>query len=424
MTRTRLGLFALTAALLSASLAFAQFDQYGFELPADAALRPSPTGTSDGGVASGARQIAVLLPLSGEYEHVGVFLRDAIELALRESPGLSWTVVDSRGDAEVAARRVRELADDPAVLAILGPVGHAESEAAAAVAAERRIPLLALSSREGLEDLSPWVFRLRVSPEEQARQMAQIAVDRLDTDGIAVLFPETPLGESTARAFVEAATAAGGRITAYESYPDDTTDFNDAIELLVNVRYRELRSGRRGGPATRVARLHASPEVDFGAVFVPDFHERVGLVLPFLDFWEVPLTGRVQLLGLSGWAGRGLQKSGDLGFGGLFPVVFHRDLYALGVDELVARYEEAYEREPSEAEAQAYDAVLLLRDALGGLPAFGATRRDLAERLLGGLHTQGVGSDLGIGPDGAVRRTLHLYSVSHDGYVGPYDLLR
>ena len=112
----------------------------------------------------------ILLPLSGDHGHLGAQLLDSLTLALDESSGVSWTVLDTEGEADRARRLVREAAANPANLVILGPFGAAESRAAGDVAIEGGIPMLALTSEAGVELSGVEVFRMRVSPEFQARQ--------------------------------------------------------------------------------------------------------------------------------------------------------------------------------------------------------------------------------------------------------------
>jgi len=370
------------------------------------------------------RQIGVLLPLSGDYAHIGEQLLESIELALEDSPGLAWTVLDTRGDPDVARRRAEELAANPGVLAIVGPVGASACEAASAVAESHGIPLLTLTSRHGIETSSSFVFRMRVSPVEQSRYMAEIAVGELGLRRFAVVYPDDDFGRSTMRAFVDGVVGSGvGRVTAIESYEVDTTEFNDALELVVNRNYRELRTGRRGRPSTRSRLLSSRYEIDFDAVFLPDYAEQVGLMAPFLDFWEVPLGGRMQLLGLSSWAGR-LSKAGSLLRGAIFTQVFDGAMYDDDVRDFIARFRESYEREPSEAEAQAYDAIRTLDEAIDRVRGVGDGRAQVADYLRSMPERDGLGGSLSIGPDGAVVRGLSLFSVDDRGFFSPYFVIR
>ena len=370
--------------------------------------------------------IGIILPLTGEYEHIGTQILEALQLGLDESPGLTWSVTDTRGDPDTAAEAVRSLASNRAVMAIIGPIGAAESRAAATAAETARIPLLSLSNLQGLEDLGRYTFRLRVSPEQQSRWIARVAIDRLDVRRFAVLYPDDEFGRRCMEAFVsEIATSATTRVTAIESFGTDETNFNGPVELLVNQLYRQLRlEPFRRQPRTRTRRLSHSSDIDFQAVFIPDYHDRVGLLLPFLAFWDVPLGAPVRLLGLSSWGGSGLAKSEDLVEGALFPMVFHPSMFFPAAERFADRFQSRYERPPSEAEAQSHDVVTLLADALNALPSHLATREILTETLRGGAWIDGVAGPMRIDENGAIERDLPLFAADRGGLFGPYILLR
>jgi ABC-type branched-subunit amino acid transport system substrate-binding protein len=370
------------------------------------------------------RQFGILLPLSGEFEHMGRQMLDAIELALGDAAGMSWTVADTEGDPDVARRRVEALAANPANLAVIGPIGVAESTAAAEAAERLGIPLLTLTSDLGIEEIGPWILRLRVAPEDQARHMAGLAFAELGIRRFAIVYPLDRYGNRVARAFVDEVLALGGGVTAIESYEVGETNFNDAVQLLVNRRYRRLLGEAfRSRPTWTDRHLSWDSTVDFEALFIPDDHDRVGLILPFLSFWEVPVGGRVQLLGISTWAGRGLAKAEELAAGALFSQIAHEAMFQPAVAQLYERYRRSYDRSPSEAEIQAYDATSLLLELWRRAPAEQYTRESLRLALLQGTHESVTGA-LAFDEAGGVVRNLALFSTDGGGYIGPHLLLR
>lgn len=373
---------------------------------------------------SGPAQIAILLPLTGDYGYLGEQMLDAIQISLADNGGVSWTVFDTEGDPDVARARVEEIADNPANIGIIGPIGVQETRAAAEVASERRIPLLSLTSDAELEGMGPYVFRLRVSVGDQARHIASVALDDLMLTRFAVLYPDDTFGQAATRAFVDEVTSRGGQVTAIESYEPDETNFNDSVELLVNQRIRRLYGSAFDSPPTsRTRRLSSVSSIDFQAVFIPDFHQRVGLLVHFLAFWDVPLDGRVQLLGISSWSGSGLQLGGELVDGALFSQVFHDTLYASRVTDFVQRFQEEFERSPTEAEAQAYDAVTLLIEVIDSIARHDLNRLVLRESLQSSAPVEGLVGPVQLDTSGGVVRELLVFSTDGEGYVGPHTLL-
>ena len=98
----------------------------------------------------------MVLPLSGPFARFGeASLHGALLAAgvFGEEPGaprLRVRVRDSAGDPEQAAQALRELAADDEVVAVVGPMRSAACEAAAEVAEELGLPLLALTASEAV----------------------------------------------------------------------------------------------------------------------------------------------------------------------------------------------------------------------------------------------------------------------------------
>jgi ABC-type branched-subunit amino acid transport system substrate-binding protein len=370
-------------------------------------------------------QIAILLPLSGEYEHVGAHLLEALQLSADMAAGITWTVYDTGGDPVRAAQQVALIAEDLNNIAIIGPVGTAESLAAAEAASSYNIPLLTLSSFEGIEDISPWIFRMRISPEEQSRQIATIAMEALDLRSFAVLYPNNEFGIRSMDAFVqEVLSVTGSQITGIEPYEPEETNFNDPVRYLVNRDLRDSSGRPNRTPPTSRRRRTDRAHIDFEAIFIPATHNDVSLISHFLSFWDVPVSGHTQLLGISSWSGYSLGQSADLLDGALFTQIFHPEMYNDAVLQFVSSYFERYERHPTEAEAQSYEALQLLVSALEVQPSSGQPRQSLMRTLGNGIIIEALSGPLELTRRGAITRQLTTFSIGRSGFVGPYEILQ
>jgi hypothetical protein len=96
--------------------------------------------------------VACLLPLTGADRGAGRLALDQLRRAFVSS-STHLVVRDSGSDADLAARLAGQLAADPAVLALIGPLSAAEVKRAAAVANATGLPILPLSNTAGIEDL-------------------------------------------------------------------------------------------------------------------------------------------------------------------------------------------------------------------------------------------------------------------------------
>lgn len=334
-------------------------------------------------------------------------------------------VVDSAGDPEIAIAAIERLAADPSVIGILGPLGASVTERAAPVADELGVPLLTLSSIDGIEEVGRHVFRLRMSPEDQSRVMARLAVQHLESERAAVFYPDHAYGRGCARAFVDAYRAAGGRITALETFDPEETRIDEAAELLVGRRWRsvdleddgEIELERRN----KTRRVHA----DFDVLFVPDAAPGVARGLAFLDLVGLSVD-TVQLLGTSAWEGPELAGTEGRADGALVSRLFD-PLVSLEVEARVDTFDALFGRKPTELEAQVHDGMRLVIAALARCPTLvtddtGAShpgRACLEQGLRSVSGVDGVTGRVGLADDGGLRRAVHIFDVDHDGRLWP-----
>src|SRR5438876_738489 len=116
----------------------------------------------------------IVFGLAGPFSQPrGVSMHHAAELAVREINGrggirgrqLALRVMDDSGRPEVAIRIAQELADDPAVVAVVGHLTSSASLAAGRVYGEARRPLVMISPSASSPDLSG------VSPDRKSTRL-------------------------------------------------------------------------------------------------------------------------------------------------------------------------------------------------------------------------------------------------------------
>lgn len=413
----------------------------GASVPAfeDAALAALPATAGAEGT------LGVVLPLSGDFARYGEASLRGVMLAAGifeagDAPSVRLRVRDSRGDPATAAAAVAELAGDPEVLAILGPLRADEAEASAPSAEAGGVPLLALTAREHLAGAGAHVFRLGLTPRSEAEALAEYAVDRLGVRRIAILHPRDAYGRGLKDLFWEAAEARGASITGIASYPSDATDFADPIRRLTGhlllsdgereaLRAREqlLTRAKRVTPeeaAELRARAAATtapdggplpPIVDFEALYVADTHQNVELIAPQLAFHEVQ---GVRLLGPSGWNHPDLLAVGGRHVeGAVFTEGFFAESRFAFVESFRDRHRAAFEEEPDALSAQAFDATNLVLVQL----AQGRRARDEVEDGLRAVRGHpGASGVTSIGPDGNAQKRPFLLGV-RGGRIVPLD---
>jgi ABC-type branched-subunit amino acid transport system substrate-binding protein len=384
--------------------------------------------------------IGVVLPLSGNFAAFGEEALRGILLAagtfdaqlpIEERPRVRLEIRDSAGSPAVAAAAVRELAQDQEITAIIGPLLSKECEAAAVTAENQRIPLLTLTSREEVASGRSYVFRVAMTPSDEAQTLADYAMRELGAQRFAILYPRDAYGGGLSGLFWNAVEERGGRVVALAAYDADAVDFGSAIrrlvgyellspeeEQLIEEREQLIRSARRlppeeGALVREEARSMLGPEddplppiVDFDAIFIPESHEKVALIAPQLAFHEA--TGAI-LLGTDAWNDPDLVSiARNHVEGAYFTASFYGDSSVGYVRAFADRYAETFGAPADEFSASAYDAAKLLLVQL----ARGATSRDDArDRFLDVKGFPGVSGVLSMSVDGNARKRPYLLSV-------------
>lgn len=411
--------------LCLSSLAFGQ----------DASSNSNTTPESD----APAWAIGLAVPLSGEYAPLGKQVRQAARLAARDA-GVRLVAQDTKGTPVGAIEAVRALAEDDQVLCVLGPIGQHESRAAAQIAQRAGMPLLTLASVDAVNQVGNWVYRLRQSPAEQAAALAEAVRERLgDQKTAGIFFPESTYGRQAALAFAERFVALGGSVNAVASYPEDTSDFRKPLGALLGTRVwlgKRARAGKRRADADGYLRLRAKPAVDFDLLFIPDYHQRVARMLPFMPAAGIQ-TGEggegtaVQMLGLRGWQGSSMKLTGAHAAGAIYADVFAGPAEGGRAEDFARMFEGKTGRRPVDLDAQVFDATWMLGKLIERRAATLAEvsskispakrRLDLANHLPRAEHFKGVSGELGFGPDGQPRRPIRLYQFDVEGTVTPWQ---
>ena len=374
--------------------------------------------------------IGVAVPTSGEYAPLGKQLVQAAQLAARET-NARVIVADTGGEPQKAIEAIATLAADPAVIAIVGPIGQRESRAAASAAQRFGVPLFTLATTETVNQTGGWVFRVRTSPAEQARAMATVAREQLGLKTTAILYPKNSYGSEAALAFAHEFLRRGGKVAAVANYPEDTTDFADVLDVIGG---KKVYLGKKGTvdrwktDASGFAQIRRRPEIDFEALFIPDFHGRVARVLAFL-----PLAGiqngnggegvAVQLLGLAGWQGKSIELAGGAAAGSLYLDTFAGESAGGRAEEFSRTFEQHTARRPVDIEAETFDIVWLLASLAPGALATAkdadVARASLVRALPRDDAWTGVAGALRFDRDGAPRRDPRVYRFDADGLVAP-----
>jgi len=312
------------------------------------------------------RAVGVVLPLSGRFSTFGELVRRGMELAIElQDPGESgvrFLFRDGTGDAAISRRLVRQLAVDDKALVIAGPITGSASEAAAQQAEAEKVPILSLSQRNGLPEIGPYVFRNSLTAKLQAQELARYAIDELGMSSFGILYPDNRLGREMQELFAAEVKKRNGLVIAVESYQEDDTDFGRQIKLLKGEDPTFNAEAMSEQEILEDLFVPDFPPVDFDALFIPDYADRVGMIIPQLAYYGIE---QLPLLGINGWNSPELIRlAGSYVEGALFVDGFFAYSPYPFVREFVDRYFEKYGEEPTILEAQGYDVANILLSLL------------------------------------------------------------
>jgi ABC-type branched-subunit amino acid transport system substrate-binding protein len=387
--------------------------------------------------------VGVAVPLSGRFKPWGEAILQGVAQGLGE--GFRLVVKDTRGEPEGAQVAVEELAVAEGAIAVIGGVSNAEAPRAAKAAQELEVPLLSLAKAERVVEAGPFVFRLMLTAEAQARALAEWAMDSRGMRRFALLYPSVPYGIELANAFWDEVEARGGEMRGAEAYDHDRTTFAPLVKSLVGKLHLDARpdyveqakavaEGERDPFRRRKAldklREKLAPLTDFDAVFIPDFARNVALVAPALAVEDVftatcdprelervrKATGRedlapVQLLGANGWDDPVLlERAGRYVECAVFVDGFFAASERPATRQFAQAFQERYGHPPTILEASAHDAARLVRSAL---EKGARTREALRAALAATRGFPGATGDLSFDERREVRKPLFFLTVDH-----------
>jgi branched-chain amino acid transport system substrate-binding protein len=282
--------------------------------------------------ATGTVKVALLLPItaSGSTPAVAKALKQAAELALFDfdNPNISLIPKDTKGTAEGARLAAQSALQDGAEL-IIGPLFAQEVSAAAPVARQGGVSMIAFSSDEKVAGNG--VYLLSFLAGRDVPRIVSFAMSR-GKRNFAELIPQSAYGRLAETAFARAVSGGGGQASVRATFPTD-----DSSAML--------------GPVRQVANAVKSGQgVD--ALFLPAGREDLPDLAPLLAS-EGLSSGQVQFIGTGQWDYPNIGSERAL-VGGWYPAPDPK-----GWSSFVDKYSKTYGAAPPRIASLAYDAVSL-----------------------------------------------------------------
>ena len=338
-------------------------------------------------------RLGVILPLTGKLAVTGQQVLQGIQRALNQQgfqgkKKVELIVKDSAA-GESLTGIVEELAGDPYMVGILGPVLSGEVKEIVPLIEKYQIPVFTpTASSEGLPEMSPYIFRNALTRNIQAKFLAAYAVNELDLNRFAILYPVENYGIEFRKLFKKEVESLGGQVVTTVAYDRTQTDFRAQILELGGITDDKLESltldnvfnqgddsvGGGGGGLSqlvvdmghwnneKIENLKASLELSYDAIFIPGFFDKVGLIVPQLVFYNIE---NVTLLGGNGWnSPKLLETAGNYIKNGFFVDGFFVDSGRPEVKKFVTAFKSTFGKEPTLYSAQAYDCANIMLQSI------------------------------------------------------------
>lgn len=347
-------------------------------------LPSEPLDIDAGDAASSGVGVAALLPLTGPDRVYGQRALSGLRLAFTGFPRM-LTVRDSGGQPDLAAQLLVALADQPNVLAVIGPLRSDDASAVAPLAERLQMPLLLLAREGGLT--GPYVLQTATTQQEQMRALAAYTVQTLGLQRLGILHPDDAYGRSFAGTFREEATRVGATLVKSNSYRPGAQTF-----------------------AAQTAAVTAWVSGDgVQGVFIPD----AAPVAVRVAAAARAAAPQIQLLGTESWNQPAILASAGRSIdGAVFADSFFVGAGTPSTADFVSRFRAQNNYDPSGFEAQAYDAGMLTREAI----ANGARTRGAVLQFLRAVHRYEGAGTIVSGADG-LKPDLVLLQVRDGGIV-------
>ncbi|MDX1764946.1 MAG: penicillin-binding protein activator, partial [bacterium] len=293
--------------------------------------------------------IGCVLPLSGPLKDIGKQTMQGVLLSLEKNSnryggrGVQVQIEDSSGDPARARELIYRIAQNPNVVAVIGPLTSRAVMESANVAEDYHLPMITpAATAEDIPQRGRYVLRNAMTSASQAIAMSRYAMDELYLRSFAILYPNNRYGTELADVFAREVNYMGGTVVCQIPYERGAVDFGPEILQVIEADPGGRRYSNADLDGSRNARkkLLNSYVPSFDAIYLPGYAEDVGLLVPQLAYYNID---SVQVLGSHNWESMELIRRGEYFVNGaIFTNGFFADSPHTDIAEFVASYRRAY----------------------------------------------------------------------------------
>ncbi|AWN16513.1 penicillin-binding protein activator [Salinisphaera sp. LB1] len=188
-----------------------------------------PNGTPSGqGPQPSSNQVAIALPLTGQFQNAAQAIRDGFMFAYQNKPeGMPQPLIYNSDDMSPQALVSQAQNDNVGIL--VGPLD--KTKVTAMSKRSTPMPEIALNTPDN-DNNRPGFYQFSLAPEDEAKSAAAHAVQAGYSHALA-LVPSSDWGNRVLDAFRSALTARGGQLIGYQTYDESSHDHSKAIQAVL-----------------------------------------------------------------------------------------------------------------------------------------------------------------------------------------------
>lgn len=298
-----------------------------------------------GPVAAAQVKIGVVAPITGQNAIGGQYIKNGVELAVKEfAPeglevgGKKYDVrviyEDNENKPDITANAFRKLIDQNEVVAIVGPDASSTSLAGGPIAQAAQVPVVTtFATNPKVTEVGDYVFRACFIDPFQGSVMAKYVMENLKATKAAILYNNgNDFSKGLTEFFKQSFEAMGGQVVALEAYGgSDIRDFNAQLN---NIKASD-------------AEVLYLPNAFFETGLQMNQARKAGITVPFVggDGWDSPDLPKIAA---------GAEE------GAAFTAAFSHEAQRPEVQAFVDKYQENFGTVPNSNAVLAYEATAIV----------------------------------------------------------------
>lgn len=329
--------------------------------------------TGSGGGSGDAIKIGLATPLTGASAQDGKAIQEGVNLAVKQIndqggiDGKQVEVVaeDDKGDPSEAATVANKMAQDDGILAIVGDFNSSCTLAAAPTYNQTGIVQISPgSSSEAVTDAGDYTFRTITTDAVQGQYLADWCVNELGYKNIAILYENDDYGLGLADVAERETKALGAKTVVREAYEVNQTDFSTVLTKVAKSKADVLIIGGLYNETALIAKQRA----------------KAGL-------------GDLPIMGVDAIYSDALIDLGGDAVNGIKLTAYFSDSSENKVtQDFIKAYTDEYGKAPGTYAAYAYDATLIILDAVKNAGTDRTAIRDYIAKIEGFEGATGTAS--------------------------------